>query len=98
VLLNGMDTLAKIGSMYKSSIMLCFRQVNQNQSMMKSARAEQERLGMNMIRVYHKAHCAKCARIARAGHFFDWLDRVDLSLKRPKPNLMDLSHRYRIHI
>jgi hypothetical protein len=38
---------------------------------------------MKRIRVYRHAHCAKCARFARAGHFFDWLDRLDVSTETP---------------
>ena len=39
---------------------------------------------MKRIRVYRHAHCAKCARFARAGHFFDWLDRIEDSTEIPK--------------
>jgi hypothetical protein len=38
---------------------------------------------MKRIRVYRNAHCAKCARFARAGHFFGWLDRMDVSTETP---------------
>lgn len=38
---------------------------------------------MKRIRVYHHTHCAKCARFARAGHFFVWLDRMDVSTATP---------------
>jgi hypothetical protein len=39
---------------------------------------------MKRIRVYRNAQCAKCARFARTGHFFDWLDRMDVSTETPK--------------
>lgn len=38
---------------------------------------------MKKIRVYRNADCAKCARFARAGHLFDWLDRMDVSTETP---------------
>lgn len=38
---------------------------------------------MKRIRVYRNAHCAKCARFAKAGLFFDWLDRLDASTETP---------------
>lgn len=39
---------------------------------------------MKAIRVYRHAQCTKCARFAKVAHFFDWLDRVDLSTETPK--------------
>jgi hypothetical protein len=39
---------------------------------------------MKTIRVYRNGHCATCARFAKVAHFFDWLDRVDLSTDTPK--------------
>jgi hypothetical protein len=39
---------------------------------------------MKRIRVYRNAHCAKCAQFARAGLFFDWLDRLEASTETPK--------------
>ena len=38
---------------------------------------------MKRIRVYRHAHCVKCARFARAGLFFDWLDRMEVSTETP---------------
>src|SRR6266700_6388189 len=47
MLLNGIDTLAKIGSVRKSILMLCFRHDNQRQSRCASACAKQEERWMN---------------------------------------------------
>lgn len=38
---------------------------------------------MKKIRVYRNANCAKCARFAKAGLFFDWLDRLEESTEVP---------------
>ena len=39
---------------------------------------------MAKIRIYRNPQCKRCARIARFHKYFDWANRIELSVSEPK--------------